>query len=147
MNAATRRRATSRVTLLATSSIVLTNRIDGKVMCRQSFEAPCRTIRALVNAANDMHIAAMPTQMALLDGGGEYSSIDRKFPSDGTRFCQPPLPVFPFAGLTGCSRYSDFGGGTVVAIFSTPFLSCVRCVGDQSPSPPGKACSGEFCMM
>ena len=46
--------------------------MEGKVICRQSVDEPWRTIKALVNAANDMQIAAIPTQIALLDGCGEY---------------------------------------------------------------------------
>lgn len=42
-------------------------------MCRQSVADPWRTMRALVNAANDMVMAAKPTQMPVLDGSGERS--------------------------------------------------------------------------
>jgi hypothetical protein len=67
---------------------------------------------ALVNAANDMVIAAIPTHTPTLAGGGEPRSPTRKSPSAGTKF-QPPLPRAVFAPRTG----PIFGGScTVVAI-------------------------------
>jgi hypothetical protein len=97
--------------------------MEGRLMCRQSVDEPWRTISALVNAANDMLIAAIPTQIALLDGGGENSSTALKFPSAGTKSCQPPLPVCRVSGRLGSRRTSGFGGGNVVAITPTLFLS------------------------
>src|SRR5260370_35970504 len=88
-------------------------------MGRQYVDEPWRTVRDLVNAANEIVIAAIPTQIALLDGGGEYSSTTRKSPSEGTRFRQPPLPEFPASGRAGRRRTSVFGGSwSVVAIIS-----------------------------
>jgi hypothetical protein len=69
MNDLVRRRAISNVPLLISKIIVLTNSTGGSEMCRQSVEEPCRTIIALVNAANDMLMAAIPTQIALLGAG------------------------------------------------------------------------------
>jgi hypothetical protein len=69
MNDLVRRRAISNVPLLSSKIIVLRNSTGGSEMCRQSVEAPWRTIMALVNAANDMLMAAIPTQMALLGAG------------------------------------------------------------------------------
>src|ERR1700674_711923 len=88
-------------------------------MCRQSVDEPWRTIKALVNAANDIVIAAIPTQIALLDGGGEYSWTPSKFPSGGAKFRQPPLPEFPASPRAGRRRTLVLGGSwTVVAITS-----------------------------
>ena len=52
MKAATRRRAISRVTLLARSNSRVEVKDRGKVKLCQSSDEPLRTIRALVNAAN-----------------------------------------------------------------------------------------------
>jgi hypothetical protein len=71
MKAATRRRETSRVTLLARSRRVLKYRMDGNEKVRQSSDEPLRTIRALVNAANIIVMAKSTTQMPVEDGGGE----------------------------------------------------------------------------
>src|SRR3984957_12876535 len=92
MNAAIRRRAISRVTLLAIITSVLKYRIGGNVMCCQSVDDPCRTTSALGKAANVVVIAARPTQMPVLAGGGENPFTRRTSPSAGTRFRQPPLP-------------------------------------------------------
>jgi len=62
-------------------------------MCRQSKEAPWRTINALVKAAKDMQIAAMPTQIALEDGAGENWSTALRLPSAGMKSCPPELPA------------------------------------------------------
>src|ERR1035438_8162652 len=75
-------------------------------------------MRALVKAANDMQIAAMPTQMALLDAGGEYCSVVWRLPPAGTRFCPPPLPVCSVSRRSGRVRTSDPRGGSVAAINS-----------------------------
>src|ERR1700692_2806413 len=104
MNAATWRRATSRVPLLTRITNVLKNRTGGRVRWRQSEEAPWRTINALVSAAKDMQIArvqpqmdmqiaAMQTQIALDDGAGEYWSTTLRLPSAGTKSCPPELPA------------------------------------------------------
>ena len=61
---------------------------------------------ALVKAAKVMVMAAKPTQMPVLAGGGEEGLTCRKSPSAGTRFRQPPLPE-PWLGRR--SR-SIFGG-------------------------------------
>src|ERR1700722_11437968 len=92
MNAAIRRRAISRATLLAIITSVLKYRIGGNVMCCQSVADPCRTTRALVKEANVIVLAARPTQIPVLAGGGEYSFPRPTSPSAGTRFRQPPLP-------------------------------------------------------
>src|SRR5271166_6289123 len=90
-------------------------------MCRQSVDEPWRTISALVNAAKDMQIAAIPTQMALLEAGGEYCCATRGSPLAGTRFCPPPPPVYP-AGRSGRGKISALGGGNVVAMVSRASL-------------------------
>jgi hypothetical protein len=78
---------------------------------------------ALVKAAKDMLIATIATQMALVEGGDEYSSRATEFPFAGTRLCQPPLPVWPVSGGSGTgSSSSVFAGGKVVAIESTVSL-------------------------
>ena len=70
MKTATRRRANSKVTLLASSTKVFQKRMLGRVRWCQSGAAPCRTIKALVKAAKLMVIAASATQMPVFDGGG-----------------------------------------------------------------------------
>ena len=106
-------------------------------MCRQSVDAPWRTIRALVNAANDMAIAAMATQIALLDGGGEYSSTPSKFPSAGTRFRQPPLPEFPVWDRDGRRRTSvSRGSWTVVGINFYTLTLFIPIRDASNPLPP-----------
>src|SRR5271155_219230 len=67
-------------------------------------------MRALVKAAKVMVIAARPTQMPVLAGGGDESLTRRESPSAGTRFRQPPLPE-PWLGKR--SR-SSFGGSWIV---------------------------------
>ena len=70
MNAAICRRATSSVMLLVTIKSVLKYSTGGKVMCCKG-TVPCRTTKALVKAAKLMVIAAKPTQIPVLAGGGE----------------------------------------------------------------------------
>ena len=62
----------------------------GKVKCRQSVAEPCRTTRALVNAANDMVMAAIPTHTPVFEAAGERSPRARAPPSRGVRSRQPP---------------------------------------------------------
>jgi hypothetical protein len=81
-------------------------------MCTKG-AVPCRTIKALVKAAKVMVIAARPTQMPVLAGGGEEFLTWRKSPLAGVKFRQPPLPE-PWLGE---GSRSIFGGSwTVVAI-------------------------------
>src|SRR5580698_4114128 len=91
--------------------------MEGRVKVCQSSDEPLRTTSALVKAANIMVMAKSTTQMAVEDGGGEYSSATRRLPSAGTRFRQPPWPERPSSG-----KRSIFGGsGIVVAIaYLTP---------------------------
>src|SRR5580658_32310 len=87
-------------------------------MCTRG-AVPWRTINALVKAAKVMVMAARPTQMPVLAGGGEESLTRRNSPSAGARFRRPPLPE-PWLGER--SR-SIFGGSlTVVAILLTLLL-------------------------
>src|SRR5580700_5269758 len=100
----------------------------GRVRCLQSSAEPWRTIRALVKAANDMQIAASTTQIALLDGGGEWPSTTRKLPSWGTRFRQPPFADCPPSGRDRSRRGSTCGGSwTIVPIFPPAFSLVKRC--------------------
>src|SRR6266404_9496020 len=113
MKIAIRRRDISSVMLLAMITRVLRYRTGGKVKCRQSDAPPWRTIRALVKAAKLMVMAAKPTQMPVLAGGGEESLTRRKSPSAGTRFRQPPFPE-PWLGKRSASIFG--GSRTVVAM-------------------------------
>src|ERR1700692_2343648 len=65
MKAATRRRETSSVTLLAISRAVFKYRIDGSVNVRQSSDDPLRTNSALLNATNIIVIAKITTHIAV----------------------------------------------------------------------------------
>ena len=54
-----------------------------------------------------MVMAARPTQMPVLAGGGEESLTRRKSPSAGTRFRQPPLPE-PWLGRRSSLDFRRF---------------------------------------
>src|SRR5581483_2299782 len=103
----TRRLPISKVTLLATNVAVFRYKIQGRVKCRQSREAPLRTTSALVSAAKVMLMAARPTQIPVDAGGGAYSCAKPNWPPAGTRFLQPPLPESLFSRLRTASI---FGG-------------------------------------
>src|ERR1035438_5159615 len=109
----------------------------------QSSEEPLRTKRALVKAANIIVMANITTQMAVEDGGGEYSSVMRGSPSDGTRFLQPPLPECPssdgWASICG-------GSGTVVAINCLSSGLKPRPSNSYFSSRSVLTCSGEVCI-
>src|ERR1700733_8848800 len=91
--------------------------MEGRLKCCQSGEAPWRTIRALVKAAKVMVMAARPTQMPVLAGGGEESFTRRKSPLVGARFCPPPLPE-PRLGRWSSSI---FGGSWIVVAILLSF--------------------------
>jgi hypothetical protein len=71
MKAAIRRRDISSVKLLAIITSVLRYSTGGRLMWRQSEAPPWRTTSALVKAAKVMVMAAKPTQIPVLAGGGE----------------------------------------------------------------------------
>src|SRR5262245_2188877 len=91
---------------------VLMNRTKGRAKGRQSFEVAWRTMSALVNAANDMLMAASPIQIPVRVGWGEKSPSFSPTP-DGPSVLTPPPP-----GLwsLGGSFWSISGGGIVVAM-------------------------------
>src|SRR5580698_2263818 len=93
-----RRRATSNVKLLATSSKVLKKSIGGNGKLSQSSAEPLRTMRALLKAANIMVTANSTTQMAVDEGGGEYSCVTamRRSPSTGMRTAELLLVMIGF---------------------------------------------------
>src|SRR5207253_7426712 len=63
----------------------------------QSLAVDCRTMSALVNAANDIVMAARPTQTPVRDGSGEKSSRSLRLPLVGPRLRKPPPPEFPLS--------------------------------------------------
>src|ERR1019366_7872114 len=94
-----------------------------------------------------MVMAARPTQMPVLAGGGEEALTRRKSRPAGTRFPQPPLPE-PWLGAR--SRSIVGGSWTVVAILLTPQFCAAR--REDYFSSYFSSCgfvsfSGEVCMM
>src|ERR1700734_3505077 len=107
--AAKRRRASSRIPLLASRTRVLRYITRGSWKCSQSGETPCRTIIELVKAAKNMEMAATATQTPVSD----FSA------------CEPEAVTWPgrgviFGGLPGprssTPRVVMLGGSVVVAI-------------------------------
>src|SRR5215469_3003911 len=92
MKAATRFRANSRVTLLASKIRVFKYRIEGRVKWCQSGAPPLRTTRALVRAAKVIPMEARMTQIPVDAGGGAYFCKVRGKPPAGTIPRGPPLP-------------------------------------------------------
>jgi len=126
--------------------------MEGNANPCQSSDDPLRTINALLNAANIMVTAKSTTQMAVEEGGGEYSSATRTLPSDGRRFPQSPLPDCLWRGKR---RGSICGGSwTVVAITNdTPLRYSTLCdlrprliVASYCSSLSVFTCSGEVCI-
>src|SRR6266849_2941999 len=106
---------------------------------------PWRTIMALVKAAKLMVMAAKPTQMPVLAGGGEESLTRRKSPLAGTRFLQPPFPE-PWLGKRSGSIFG--GSWTVVAILLILLREKLRALPEDYFSSSGLLIfSAEICIV
>ena len=85
-----RRRASSSVTLLITSTSVFRYSTEGSRKCCDAGTGPCRITIALEYAANDIVIAAMPTHTPVRAGDGGDMLLCIATPP-------PPQRVDPFA--------------------------------------------------
>jgi len=111
----------------------------------QHSQGDCRVaLNALENAANIIVIAKSTTQIAVEEGGGEYSTATRGAPSAGTRFFQPPFP--PCALPVKSSRSACGGSGIVLAIIHQTPIRLRTSLADYFSSWSLTTCSEEACM-